>query len=76
MEKEQNIASRAPRDCRDATNAKQVAHVRECSDERAVTSAWVREASRSTNQAATTLSLPSLREPPHHHITTLLWHLG
>merc|ERR1712166_1051883 len=38
MEKEQNIASRAPRDRRDATNAKQVAHVRDCSDERAVTS--------------------------------------
>ena len=54
MEKEQNIASRAPRDRRDATNAKQVAHVRECSDERAVTSAWVREASRSTKQAAAT----------------------
>ena len=33
MEKEQNIASRAPRDRRDATNAKQVAHVRDCSDE-------------------------------------------
>jgi len=52
MEKEQNIASRAPRDRRDATNAKQVAHVRDCSDERAVTSAWVREASRSINQVA------------------------
>lgn len=51
-EKEQNIASRAPRERRDATNAKQVAHVRECSDERAVTSAWVREAGRSANQVA------------------------
>ena len=54
-EKEQNIASRAPRERRDATNAKQVAHVRECSDERAVTTAWVREASRSANQVHTGL---------------------
>jgi hypothetical protein len=67
-EKEQNIASRAPRELRDATNAKQVAHVRECSDERAVTSAWVREAGRSANQVHTGLQPYTPTKDPNH------WH--
>ena len=47
LEKEANIRDRAPRATRDATSAKQVAHVRECHAERDVTTEWVREAGRS-----------------------------
>ena len=49
-EKEQNIIDRAPRERRNATSAKQVAHIREIQEERNVTSAWVREANRSNTQ--------------------------
>ena len=52
LEKEGNIRNRAPRATRDATSAKQVAHVRECHAERNVTAEWVREAGRSTTLLA------------------------
>ena len=52
QEKERNILARAPRAVRDATSAKQVAHVRECHSERDITSGWVREANRSATQLA------------------------
>lgn len=51
-EKADNIRLRRPRECRNATSAKQVAHVQECHAERDVTSGWVREANRSNTQLA------------------------
>lgn len=52
IEKENNIRLRRPREARDATSAKQVAHVHECHAERDVSSGWVREANRSNTQLA------------------------
>ena len=52
LEKERNIKERAPRTTRDATTAKQVAHIVECHAERNVTAEWVREANRSTTLLA------------------------
>ena len=47
VEKEKNILAHAPRAVRDATTAKQVAHIVECHAERNVGAEWVREANRS-----------------------------
>ena len=51
-EKETNIAQRASRATRDATSAKQVAHITDCHAERTVTAEWVREANRASNSIA------------------------
>ena len=47
VEKEENIRERRPRSARDATAAKQVAHMHEVHAERSITTDWVREANRS-----------------------------
>ena len=47
VEKETNITNRVPRAARDATTAKQVAHIVECHAERNLAADWVREANRS-----------------------------
>ena len=52
VEKEENIRERRSREARAATNAKQVAHIRECHAERNVGAEWVREANRSTTMIA------------------------
>ena len=52
VEKEENIRLRRPRERRNETTAKQVAHVRAVHAERDVTAAWVREANRSVTQLA------------------------
>ena len=51
-EKEDNIAKRAPRAARDATSAKQLAHIVECHTERTIAADSEREASRSQHLIA------------------------